>query len=151
MTDASGRIAVMESLSGFARVEKGLEKVLEELRGMEPIFHTAEFGRTAEDFDRRMAADYWEVGASGRRYSREFILQYLTENSPVSVASAGWTCSDLGLRRLGAANYLLTYTLRQEERVTRRATVWQQVGGGWQILFHQGTVVSAAEEDRIPA
>lgn len=136
--------------SEFARVEAGLEGVLEELRRLEPIFHTAEFGRSVEEFERRMAAEYWEVGASGRRYSRAFILRHLAEKPPVDAAEAGWRCSEFGLRRVGAETVLLTYTLRQGERVTRRATLWERAGGGWRILFHQGTVAPGEEDDRVP-
>ncbi len=38
-------------------------------------------------------------------------------------------------------NYLLTYTLTQEERITRRATLWRRTSNGWKILDHQGTIV----------
>jgi len=58
----------------FTHVDSGLEQVLEELRSREPIFHTERFGRSAEEFERSTAPDFWEVGASGRRYSRDFIL-----------------------------------------------------------------------------
>lgn len=136
--------------SRFARVEAGLEAVLEELRRREPIFHTQEFGMTGAERERVVAPWYWEVGASGRRYSREFILRGLEERPPVDAADAGWTCSEFGLRRLGAETYLLTYTLRQGERITRRATIWEKAGEGWRILFHQGTVVTAEEDDRAP-
>ena len=125
----------------FAHVEPGLEAVLEELRPREPIFHTQVFGMTAAERERAMAPEYWEVGASGRRYSREFILRLLEETAPVDAAEAGWRCRDFGLRRIGAEVYLLTYTLDRAGRVTRRATVWRRSGGDWKILFHQGTVV----------
>ena len=48
-------------------------------------------------------------------------------------------------------SYLFTYTLRQRERLTRRATIWQSTGDGWRILYHQGTLVSAEEDDVVPA
>ena len=43
------------------------DPVLEELRALEPIFHTRAFGVTLDDFARRMVDDYWEIGASGAR------------------------------------------------------------------------------------
>lgn len=135
--------------SVFARVEPGLEGVLRELRSMEPIFHTKAFGLTAAERERRVAPDYWEVGASGRRYSREFIMTLLAQKPPVDAEAAGWTCSDFGLRQLGpGSTYLLTYTPDQAGRITRRATVWHRAEAGWQILYHQGTVVT--EEDDAP-
>ncbi len=134
----------------FTHIESDLLPVLEDLRRREPIFHTPAFGITRSDFDGAMAPTYWEVGASGRRYSREFILRILDENPPVDAETAGWQSSDHGLRRLGPDTYLFTYTLRQGERITRRATIWQSTANGWQILYHQGTIVSAEEDDVRP-
>jgi hypothetical protein len=37
--------------------------------------------------------------------------------------------------------YLVTYTLAQGERVTRRATLWERAAGGWRAIYHQGTLV----------
>lgn len=141
----------MTNREAFTRIEHDLLPVFEELRRREPIFHTQEFGTTLADFEKITTPEYWEVGASGRRYSREFILRTLDENPPVDAASAGWLSYDHGLRRLGPDTYLFTYTLRQGERLTRRATVWQSGFGGWRILYHQGTIVSAEEDDVVPA
>lgn len=134
----------------FTRVDPGLHSVFDELRCREPIFHTAEFGTTLSDFEKMMAPDYWEVGASGRRYSREFILRHLDQNPPVDAASAGWRSCDHGLRRLGPDTYLFTYTLLQGDRPTRRATIWQSTPDGWRILYHQGTIITAEEDDVAP-
>ncbi|HYA95420.1 MAG TPA: DUF4440 domain-containing protein [Terriglobales bacterium] len=136
----------------FTHVAPDLFSVLEELRRRrEPIFHTSEYGTTLADLKRTTAPDYWEVGASGRRYSREFILRTLDQNPPVDAASAGWQSYDHGLRRLGPDTFLFTYTLRQAERLTRRATIWQTTSEGWRALYHQGTTVSAEEDDVVPA
>jgi hypothetical protein len=51
--------------------------VLQELVSREPIFHREEFGRTRADFENMTVTDFWEVGASGRRYSREYVLDGL--------------------------------------------------------------------------
>ena len=130
----------------FAHVDPDLQPVFEELRRREPIFHTREFGSTRADFEKTMAPDYWEVGASGRRYSREFELRTLEENPPVDAAAAGWRSWDHGLRRLGPDTYLFTYTLLQVDRLTRRATIWQKTSEGWRILYHQGTLASAEQD-----
>lgn len=135
----------------FTRTDPELLRILEELRSREPIFHTARFGATIEDFTRSTAPDFWEVGASGRRYSREFILRHLGANPPCDADSAGWKCSDFAVRRLGPDTFLLTYTLLQVDRLTRRATIWERTSDGWRILYHQGTVVSSQEDDVMPA
>jgi hypothetical protein len=137
--------------SAFTHTESELLPLLDELRRREPIFHTPEFGTSSEDFECATSPDYWEVGASGRRYSRDFILRTLAATAPVDAARAGWHSSDHALRRLGPDTFLLTYTLRQAERLTRRATIWQRTAASWRILYHQGTIASAEEDDAIPS
>jgi hypothetical protein len=142
----------MKTNSAFTRVEPELLPILDELRRREPIFHSPVFGTTTAEFEHSTAPDYWEVGASGRRYSREFILRELTVNFPyVDANEAGWQTTEFGLRRLGPETYLLTYTLDQAGRRTRRATIWQSSEDGWRILYHQGTIISVEEDDTIPA
>jgi hypothetical protein len=91
-----------------------------------------------------MAPEFWEVGASGRRYSREFVLAELEKRFAEPHEDA-WRTSEFRCQRLAQDLYLLTYTLVQgDERVTRRTTIWRRTVDGWKIVFHQGTVV----EDR---
>ena len=140
----------MRNETVFTRVDPGLEQVLEELRSREPIFHTERFGQSLEDFERSTAPDFWEVGASGRRYSREFILGMRRREALVDADEAGWKAADFGLRQLGANCFLLTYRLDQQGRLTRRATIWERTDEGWRIVYHQGTVVTADEDDALP-
>lgn len=37
---------------------------------------------------------------------------------------------------------LATYQLAQGERLTRRASIWRETPSGWQIVYHQGTVMA---------
>jgi hypothetical protein len=140
----------MASRTLFTATDPDLQPILDELRPLEPIFHTPAFGTTAADFERRTAPNYWEVGASGRRYTRDFILQMLAENPPIDAATARWRASGFALRALGPATYLLTYSLRQSDRLTRRSTIWHKDPVGWTILYHQGTVVTADEDNQTP-
>jgi hypothetical protein len=121
-----------------------VQDILAELTSREPIFHRPEFGTTRADFDRLMAGDYWEVGASGRRYSREFILDELEKRFSVPHTDV-WETRDFQCRRLSDDTYLLTYTLLQDnQRLTRRSTIWRSTADGWKIVYHQGTIVQDA-------
>jgi hypothetical protein len=82
----------------FTHTDTDLLSLLEELRCREPIFHTPEFGTTRADFEKATAPEYWEASASGRRYSREFILSALEQNPPVDAASVVWQSYDHALR-----------------------------------------------------
>jgi hypothetical protein len=114
--------------------------ILAELRRREPIFHRPELGTTRADFEAMTEPDFWEIGASGRRYSRSYVLDVLEERHQQPVEES-WECSDFRCQELATHLYLLTYTLRQNNRVTRRATIWRRAPDGWKIVFHQGTVV----------
>jgi hypothetical protein len=114
-----------------------LADVLDELKRREPIFHRLELGTTRADFESQTAPDFWETGASGRRYSREFIWAVLEERYAEAKDDV-WETSEFQCREAAAGTYLLTYTLRQDDRLT----VWQQSREGWKILYHQGTVVT---------
>jgi hypothetical protein len=120
-----------------------LSAVLEELRQREPIFHHPEFGTTRRDFENMTDANFWEVGASGRRYSREYVLDLLETRAP-DPAEASWITRDFQCREVAADNYLITYTLLQGSRITRRATLWRRTKAGWKILYHQGTIVESS-------
>jgi hypothetical protein len=109
----------------------------------EPLFHRAEFGTTRADFEKMTASDFWEVGSSGRRFSRQFVLDVL-EQRYENPTEAVWEVGDFHCFAIAADNYLVTYTLIQGERVTRRSTIWRRTSEGWKIVYHQGTVVAAS-------
>ncbi|MCX7121706.1 MAG: DUF4440 domain-containing protein, partial [Gammaproteobacteria bacterium] len=119
--------------------------VLEELKKREPIFHRSEFGTTRADFENMTVDDYWEIGASGKRYSRQDCIDTVVARYQDLNYSKNdfWETSDFECRPLSDDTYLLTYTLIQgkEKRVTRRSTIWRLVGEQWKIVYHQGTII----------
>jgi hypothetical protein len=118
-----------------------LPGILDELIRREPIFHRPELGTSRVDFENMTASDFWETGASGRRYGREQVLEAL-EGRYAGEYVDDWETSGFQCRRLAGDVYLLTYTLIQDkERKTRRSTIWQHTPEGWKIIYHQGTIV----------
>lgn len=121
--------------------EPKLLDILEELKIREPIFHKPAFGTTRNDFEKMIDTSFWEVGASGRRYSREYVLDVLEERSKNRTENI-WKTKDYHCLEIAKDNYLLTYTLSQGKRITRRATIWRRFGADWKIVYHQGTIVN---------
>ncbi|STX81605.1 Uncharacterized protein conserved in bacteria [Legionella busanensis] len=121
------------------------EKILKELKQREPIFHHPDkFGRTREALESMTAEDFWEVGASGAIYGREFVIKTLLERYNDPNYKDVWQTSDFKCREIAKDNYLLTYTLVQDQvRITRRSTLWRREKNKWLIVYHQGTIVSA--------
>ena len=102
------------------KTEPELLGILSELVRREPIFHRPEFGTTRADFENLVTADFWEVGASGRRYSRGYVLDELEKRHSAPHEDV-WEARDFHCRKLAENIYLLTYTLLQDAtRTTRR-------------------------------
>mgnify|MGYP003463702402 CR=1 FL=1 len=118
--------------------EPKLLTILNELIQQELIFHHP----TRADFERMADAAFCEVGASGRRYSREEMLEELGKRQSKRAEEA-WETRDFHCLEIAIDNYLLTYTLIQGTRVTRRASIWRRTIEGWKIVYHQGTMVDA--------
>lgn len=112
-----------------------LLSILAELRALEPLFHRG------HDAVRIAAPTFWEVGASGQRYSRQYVLDVLRDRA-AAPTPADWHADAFHLAPAGTDHYLLTYTLRQPGRTTRRLTVWRRGAAGWEAIYHQGTVVT---------
>ncbi|MGB7622598.1 MAG: DUF4440 domain-containing protein [Terriglobia bacterium] len=114
--------------------------ILNELKLKESIFHRPEIGTTRADYESMTEATFWEVSASGRRYSREFVLDEL-EKRCANQAEDTFETRDFHCLEIAADIYLLTYTVIQADRVTRRSTIWRRTARGWKVVYHQGTLV----------
>lgn len=117
-----------------------INPVLTQLKALEPLIYAANDGQQRAHFDRLLAPDFWEVGASGKVYDRAFVLDTL-EVRQAAPREEKWQASDFRLEELSPGNFLLTYLLEQPTRLSRRATLWQQTQQGWKMRYHQGTVV----------
>src|SRR6185437_6641019 len=123
-----------EPLDAVPATSPELQSILDGLSAREPIFHRAEYGTTRADFEKMTVEDFWETGASGRIYSRRFVLDELEKRFCAPYKDV-WETSDFACRRLAEDVYLLTYTLLQNHtRLTRRATIWQKTAEGWKIV-----------------
>jgi hypothetical protein len=118
-----------------------LALVARELQAREPVFHRSEFGTSRADFEAMMAEGFFEVGASGKKYSREFVLDALELRDRSTTEHL--VVTDFDCRRISRDTFLVTYQLEQAHgRLSRRSTLWQQSAGAWKIVYHQGTLIS---------
>lgn len=121
--------------------KSNLDAILSELAAREPIFHQREFGTNREDLLKMTADDFWEIGASGKIYGRDFVIETLLERYKTPEPD-DWSCTDFWIRPLAENLYQLNYVLQQPDRRTRRTTLWRKKDEVWQIVFHQGTVMA---------
>jgi hypothetical protein len=126
-------------------IDMQYEAVMTDLSSREPLFHRPEHGSSRADFERMTVEEFWEIGASGRRYTREFILDELEKRFAAPHEDI-WEIRDFRCQRLAQELYLVTYTLIQDGmRLTRRSTIWRRTGEDWKAVFHQGTLVPESD------
>ena len=117
-----------------------LDDIKNKILDFEPIFHHPEFGTKRADFARVMGDDYWETGASGKRYDREYILDVLEERYSKPFKDE-WKISDAKVQPLKPNLYLFTYILDKGGRTSSRSTIWEETENGFIAHYHQGTIV----------
>lgn len=87
---------------------------------------------------------FWEVGASGKVYSRELVIDTVEKrflkNTEADISK--WVISNFECRQLSNDTYMVTSVLEQESRRTRRLTIWRKAAIGWQVAYYQVTTIS---------
>lgn len=117
-----------------------------ELREREPVFQDDPAGANREYFESIAAADFEQIGASGLIYPRDRMIDMAVDRYERGEAGKDIEVEDFKVREVGEHVYLATYTLHQPDgnlrRSSRRASLWSNAGGTWQLLHHQGTMVA---------
>lgn len=90
-----------------------------------------------------LAPEFVEFGASGRVFDREGIVATLAAEGPrVARQARGFK-----LRLLAPGAALTTWRVKRDDGIeTLRSSVWQQQGGRWWMVFHQGTLAARDDE-----
>lgn len=97
--------------------------------------------RSVELVGRLLHPDFFEFGASGRKWNRRDMVAALvaegsSDDMPVT------TVSDLAAVHLADGVVLVTYLTQDVERRVLRSSLWRRTATGWRLYFHQGTVMS---------
>lgn len=116
-----------------------------ELRAREPITHHAPNGYQREAIEQLLVDDYFEVGASGRLYERERVIETVVDRFERDDPAVAGEVEEFAVREVCSDVYVATYVLRQPDghavRTSRRVTVWSHNDGEWRVVYHQGTMV----------
>ena len=117
-----------------------LEEIAAHLRACEEMLLASVTRRNRVSVAAMLAEDFFEIGASGRHWTREEILELLEseEYSPPSM-------EDFQCLSIADGVALVTYrTVRLDrasgnQSVTLRSSIWTHENGDWRMRFHQGT------------
>jgi hypothetical protein len=120
------------------------EEIVAELRSREPVFHNEPRDGGQEHLEAMTVADFFEIGASGRIYSREHVIERVLARHERDEPVLEHEIEEFFVREIGPNAYLATYTMQLPDgpatRTTRRASVWTDRSGHWQVIYHQGTL-----------
>ena len=94
--------------------------------------------RSTAEVDALLDPDFREVGASGRLWSRDEILEALAEEAKDPQPQRIYALQMTG-RVLARGLVLLSYVSETQGRRARRTSIWKRHADGWRLLHHQGT------------
>ena len=125
----------------MAKTNSKKENIIEEIKKLEIFLHHPDFGTGKEVLENMMDENFWEVGASGKRYNKKIVLKVLLERAG-NPNKEKWNVKDFECIELSESIFLVTYKLTQDDgRVTRRSSIWKKIEQNWKIVYHQGTIV----------
>ena len=112
---------------------------------LERSLHRGSIRRSREKLDGLLHDDFIEIGASGRVYNKEQIIEALLNETPFTI-----NASDFELRLFSEDIAQLKYKTQNTVDndlmpTTLRSSIWKKEGTIWKMIFHQGTLVQADE------
>jgi len=99
--------------------------------------------------ERLLDPDFVEVGASGRRWTREAMLADLPDMAG-SADGPQYVPIDMMGTELAPGLVQLTYETAIDGRRARRSSIWRKLdeSSGWRMYYHQATPVPSAGDGR---
>jgi hypothetical protein len=111
------------------------------LKDLEIKLHQKEVRSDKKQLDELLHDDFFEIGRSGKFYTKQDILASLSDEKLVSEIHS----QDYSYKELAENSIMLTYKSAHKttkgllERHTYRTSIWRKTSIGWRMLFHQGT------------
>nr|WP_296769540.1 DUF4440 domain-containing protein [Rhodococcus sp. (in: high G+C Gram-positive bacteria)] len=103
---------------------------------LERELQTAECRSNSARVQELLADDFTEVGASGRRWHRQSILDLLANESGAAIEVHGLTG-----RIIDDGHILTDWESRRGDNRAQRSSLWRLTSARWQLVHHQGTPI----------
>ncbi|WP_051404985.1 nuclear transport factor 2 family protein [Bacillus cihuensis] len=98
---------------------------------------TPEVRQSKIELDKLLADDFIEFTSSGKMKNKQDCMEGL--------ATPQMYILNFEIKRLTSDTVLTMYDLKDKTRMKEslRSSVWKQINGRWQMVFHQGTIKSS--------
>lgn len=122
-----------------------MDDLLAELTALESELHHPGAICTRTRLERLLHPDFHEVGRSGRRYTRQAVIDFLADRTSLPQVVAydhrlEWLADDVALLHFAS---LETQPDGAPGHAAQRVSVWRHTALGWQLHYHQGTPAQA--------
>ncbi|RPF53256.1 DUF4440 domain-containing protein [Aquisalibacillus elongatus] len=96
------------------------------------------------DFERLLADDFKEFGSSGEVFTKQDQLDAF--EGDVHKRMTKYHLSNFDMKPLADKVALVTFLVFNEgtEQYSYRSSIWKDIEGQWQMVFHQGTITNTA-------
>ncbi|KIL43315.1 nuclear transport factor 2 family protein [Jeotgalibacillus campisalis] len=120
------------------------EQLRNQFRELEEWHINTEVRKSKEELDKILANDFFEIGSSGRMFTKQECLDD-------GVSQAEMSIHQYEIHPLSESLVLSTYLIANHtrKRNTLRSSIWKKIDGRWQLFFHQGTVTNSKITDVI--
>lgn len=121
--------------------------VKEQLYELENKLLQMEIRNSAEALKQLLANDFVEYGRSGRIYDKNQIVEGLPNDQHMLIEIKAFQ-----VKKLAEDVALVTYqSVRKVDKPVHslRSSIWKQISGRWQMIFHQGTPMDAKGENEM--
>lgn len=119
-----------------------INNLAEHIKQLEISLLSKEAGKNMSDPDKIISDDFLEIGKSGKIWTKQALITSYENKTEVNI-----TITDFRLKPLSDSILLAIYTAHHTSETyhpvvkTIRSSVWRLSGTGWEIVFHQGTIV----------
>ena len=114
---------------------------IEQTVELEKSLLTPEVRASFEKIDLLLADDFSELGASGDKFGKDFVLAHLPEETEATRFEG----RDFNVREISLGVALVTFfvikTSREGTKHSLRSSIWVWRDNRWQMTYHQGTLI----------
>jgi hypothetical protein len=99
-----------------------------------------EVRKSKERLNELIAENFVEIGASGRKFSKQNVIKELLNETEIN-----FTILSFNTIEISPDTILSTYEVEKEivganhKILSSRTSIWKNINGRWQIVFHQGS------------
>jgi hypothetical protein len=105
---------------------------------LETALHKKQVRNSPPAVSQLLADEFVEFGSSGKVYDKHAIIEALSKETDEPQI----TVEQFAVRDLAPGVVLVTYkSMHSGSQLASalRSSIWKQIGGEWQMVFHQGT------------